>query len=92
MLVDGTGPRQRDEWLRGVYTDDVLTVQLTVAPDLADGAGTPTSSSTMPTVMAGMLEALNIQPGHGVLEIGAGTGYNPALLCHRGRARRSGAA
>ncbi|MFN2495170.1 MAG: methyltransferase domain-containing protein [Pseudonocardiaceae bacterium] len=37
----------------------------------------------MPTVMAGMLEALDLQPGHRVLEIGTGTGYNAALLCHR---------
>ncbi len=84
VLVDGADPRQHDEWLRGVYTDDVLTVQLTTAPDLAEGAaGAPTSSSTMPTVMAGMLEALDVQRGHRVLEIGTGTGYNAALLCHR---------
>jgi protein-L-isoaspartate O-methyltransferase len=37
----------------------------------------------MPTVMAGMLEALDLQPGHRVLEIGTGTGYHAALLCHR---------
>jgi protein-L-isoaspartate(D-aspartate) O-methyltransferase len=83
VLVDGTDPRQHQEWLRGVYTDDVLMVQLTPAPDLVDRAGAPTSSSSMPTVMAGMLEALDLQPGHRVLEIGTGTGYNAALLCHR---------
>lgn len=83
VLVDGTDPQQHQEWLRGVYTDDALTVQLTAAPDLAHGAGAPTSSSSMPTVMAGMLEALDLQPGHRVLEIGTGTGYNAALLCHR---------
>lgn len=83
LLVDGTDPEQHDEWLLGVYTDDVLTVQLTPAPDLVNEAGAPTSSSSMPTVMAGMLEALDLQPGHRVLEIGTGTGYNTALLCHR---------
>ena len=83
VLVDGTDPQQHQEWLRGVYTDEALTVQLTPAPDLAYGAGAPTSSSSMPTVMAGMLEALDLQPGHRVLEIGTGTGYNAALLCHR---------
>jgi protein-L-isoaspartate(D-aspartate) O-methyltransferase len=83
VLVDGTDPQQREQWLRGVYTDEVLTVQLTPAPDLANGAGAPTSSSSMPTVMAGMLEALDLQSGHRVLEIGTGTGYNTALLCHR---------
>ncbi len=87
VLVDGTDPRQHEEWLRGVYTDEVLTVQLTPAPDLANGAGAPTSSSSMPTVMAGMLEALDLQPGHRVLEIGTGTGYNTALLCYRVGAR-----
>ncbi len=81
VLVDGTDPQQHEQWLRGVYTDEVLTVQLTPAPDLAHGAGAPTSSSSMPTVMAGMLEALDLQPGHRVLEIG--TGYHAALLCHR---------
>ncbi|MGB8963957.1 MAG: methyltransferase domain-containing protein [Pseudonocardiaceae bacterium] len=83
VLVDGTDPQQHEQWLRGVYTDEALTVQLTPAPDLANGAGAPTSSSSMPTVMAGMLETLDLQPGHRVLEIGTGTGYNTALLCHR---------
>ncbi|MGH8575206.1 MAG: methyltransferase domain-containing protein, partial [Gammaproteobacteria bacterium] len=83
VLVDGTDSAQREEWLRGVYTDDALTVQVTPGPDLVDRAGAPTSSSSMPSVMAGMLEVLDLQPGHRVLEIGTGTGYNAALLCHR---------
>lgn len=41
------------------------------------------SSSSMPTVMAVMLGAVGVQDGDRVLEIGAGTGYNTALLCHR---------
>lgn len=82
-LVDGTDPRQREDWMSGVYADRALTVHLTSAPDIADTAGAPTSSSSMPTVMAEMLEALDLQPDHRVLEIGTGTGYNAALLCHR---------
>lgn len=40
----------------------------------------PCSTSSQPTVMARMLEALDCQPGMRVLEIGTGTGYNAALL------------
>lgn len=38
------------------------------------------SSSTAPNVMAFMLEALDVQEGQRVLEVGAGSGYNAALL------------
>lgn len=38
------------------------------------------SSSSQPEIMAIMLEQLDLRPGQRVLEIGAGTGYNAALL------------
>ena len=38
------------------------------------------SSSSQPTVMAMLLEQLDVRPGQRVLEIGAGTGYDAALL------------
>ncbi|MGQ0775676.1 MAG: protein-L-isoaspartate O-methyltransferase family protein [Pseudonocardiales bacterium] len=44
------------------------------------GDDAPPSSSSAPTLMARMLEALDLQPGMRVLEIGAGTGYNAALI------------
>ncbi|MBV9162245.1 MAG: hypothetical protein JO281_11980 [Pseudonocardiales bacterium] len=44
--------------------------------------GNPTSSSSAPSVMAKMLEALDLRPGLRTLEIGAGTGYNAALIHH----------
>ncbi len=40
------------------------------------------SSSSQPTMMAIMLEQLNLSAGQRVLEIGAGTGYNAALIAY----------
>ncbi|HEY6329464.1 MAG TPA: methyltransferase domain-containing protein [Blastocatellia bacterium] len=40
----------------------------------------PISSGSQPAVVAMMLEQLGLQPGQRVLEIGAGTGYNAALM------------
>jgi protein-L-isoaspartate(D-aspartate) O-methyltransferase len=54
------------------YTDEALVTQL------CDGL--PSSSSSQPSLMARMLAALRLRPGMRVLEIGAGTGYNAALI------------
>ncbi|ETX01794.1 MAG: protein-L-isoaspartate O-methyltransferase [Candidatus Entotheonella factor] len=45
-------------------------------------SGIAISSASQPAMMAMMLEQLDLQPGHRVLEIGAGTGYNAALMAH----------
>jgi protein-L-isoaspartate(D-aspartate) O-methyltransferase len=45
-----------------------------------DSRGAAISSSSAPSIMAPMLEHLDLELGHRVLEIGAGTGYNAALL------------
>jgi protein-L-isoaspartate(D-aspartate) O-methyltransferase len=42
--------------------------------------GAPLSCASVPTVVAMMLDQLDAQPGDRILEIGAGTGYNAALL------------
>jgi len=77
-------------WLETVYSRDVLVTQLDDDPDrwelarrTGPVAGTPTSSSSMPSIMAIMLEELRVRDGQRVLEIGTGTGYNAALLSHR---------
>lgn len=57
-----------------VYQDDAIPTHF------ADGTEISISSSSQPTVMALMLEQLQVAPGMRVLEIGAGTGYNAALL------------
>ena len=44
--------------------------------------GMPISSSSQPAIMAIMLEQLGLQPGQRVLEVGAGTGYNAALMAY----------
>jgi protein-L-isoaspartate(D-aspartate) O-methyltransferase len=44
------------------------------------GDGAALSCASVPTVVAMQLDQLDVRPGHRVLEIGAGTGYNAALL------------
>ncbi|WP_344931463.1 phosphotransferase [Actinoplanes nipponensis] len=74
---DGSWARPGTAGFRAaVYRDDVLVTKV-------DG-GTAVSSSSQPSLMAIMLAALDVRPGDRVLEIGAGTGYNAALLAALG--------
>ncbi|MGH4011071.1 MAG: methyltransferase domain-containing protein [Pseudonocardiaceae bacterium] len=68
-------------WLQAVYSDTALLTQ--TAPTDDGEQELPSSSSSKPAVMAVMLDRLDTVAGHRVLEIGTGTGYNTALLCHR---------
>lgn len=63
---------QRDG-LERVYSDEALITK-------RGPQGHPISSSSAPSMMAIMLEQLDLRPGLRVLEIGAGTGYNAAIL------------
>ncbi|MFF3258715.1 ATP-grasp peptide maturase system methyltransferase [Streptomyces sp. NPDC002932] len=75
------------EWVRTAYSDQSLTTQLDgslTADQVSDlVGGSPTSSSTTPVTVVGMIESLDVEDGHQVLEIGTGTGYSSALMCHR---------
>lgn len=59
--------------LEAVYVNNVLSLK-------TDEFGSPISTSSQPGIMAQMLEALDVNPGARILEIGAGSGYNAALL------------
>jgi protein-L-isoaspartate(D-aspartate) O-methyltransferase len=61
------------EVLDRIYSDQALVTHV-------DERGAPSSSSSQPTLMAWMLEALELTPGMRVLEVGAGSGYNAALV------------
>ncbi|MGW0206720.1 methyltransferase domain-containing protein [Streptomyces sp. NPDC003233] len=68
-------PQDRERWVRGAYEDVPLATRLR--------DGELVSSSSQPSLMARMLAALEVEDGDRVLEVGAGTGYNAALLAHR---------
>jgi protein-L-isoaspartate(D-aspartate) O-methyltransferase len=70
----------RHHFLPGRKLEEVYSDQ--VVPTKQDQEGQWISSSSQPTIMAIMLEQLGLEPGHKVLEIGAGTGYNAALMAH----------
>jgi protein-L-isoaspartate(D-aspartate) O-methyltransferase len=65
-------PDQRPE---AAYRDEAIVTK-------RDDAGQAISSSSQPAIMAIMLDQLDLAPGLRVLEIGAGTGYNAALISH----------
>ena len=61
-----------DSDLANAYRDEVIFTK--------SRNGISLSASSAPSIMAEMLELLAVKPGHRVLEVGAGTGYNAALM------------
>jgi protein-L-isoaspartate(D-aspartate) O-methyltransferase len=64
--------RPRRERLEIIYADNALATRHI--------GGWPTSSTSQASLMARMLELLDLAEGMKMLEIGAGTGYNAALM------------
>jgi protein-L-isoaspartate O-methyltransferase len=72
--LDGSNPEQHARWLELAYSDSSLLV-----PSEEGGR----ASSSQPSTMAYMLEALDVEDGNRVLEVGLGSGYQAALLAER---------
>jgi protein-L-isoaspartate(D-aspartate) O-methyltransferase len=70
----------REVFVPGVPLEDVYRPSEAIVVKRVEGMSV--SSISAPEVIALMLEQLNPQPGDHVLEIGAGSGYNAALLAH----------
>lgn len=56
------------------YYDEVVPIETP--------GGAAASSASQPAIVAQMLEQLGVEPGGRVLEVGAATGYNAALMAH----------
>ncbi|MFI2608509.1 protein-L-isoaspartate(D-aspartate) O-methyltransferase [Kitasatospora sp. NPDC018619] len=68
-------------WLELAYSDVAIVTQWDDGAD--DGRREPTSSVSMPTMVASMLRDLDVQDGHTVWEGGTGPGWNAGLLARR---------
>lgn len=79
-----------DRWRQYVQADDAVVTRTRFDPaipvdlrDAATGRGVEaTSSTSAPFIMERLINALDLQHGMRVLEIGTGTGYNAAVLAH----------
>lgn len=60
-------------WFKAMYSNDALVIRI-------DERRFPISSTSMPSLMATMLDVLHLGEGQHVLEIGTATGYNAALI------------
>ncbi|MGB6162216.1 MAG: methyltransferase domain-containing protein [Pseudonocardiaceae bacterium] len=72
-----------DRWHAAVSANAPVVTQVNLG-DVAPGqkGRFPSSSCSQPSVVADMLNNLDLWPGQSVLEIGTGTGWNAALLAN----------
>ncbi|MFE5582141.1 methyltransferase domain-containing protein [Kitasatospora sp. NPDC056531] len=79
--------RHHGEWIdrteQPVQWYELVGSDLPLVTRLDEDGTTPSSSSSMPTVVAQMLRHLEVADGTRVLDIGTGTGWTAALLAHR---------
>jgi protein-L-isoaspartate(D-aspartate) O-methyltransferase len=64
-----------DATLEQAYENDIVVTK-------RGGDNQVLSCLSQPSIVALQLAQMEVQPGHRVLEIGAGAGYNAALLAH----------
>ena len=70
----------RHLFLPEASVEEAYADQAVITKSAADGAAL--SCASVPSIVATMLDQLGVQAGDRILEIGAGTGYNAALLAH----------
>ncbi|MGW0656788.1 methyltransferase, FxLD system [Streptomyces umbrinus] len=70
----------RHDFIPGASLNDAYANQAVTIKDNPDADALPLSCASQPDVVFFMLAQLNIQPGDNILEAGAGTGYNAALM------------
>lgn len=70
-----------ESWLDLVYQDDAIITQLDDGQtEVTTGNGRFTSSCSAPSTVVSLLELLDAEVGHRVLDVGTGTGWTAALL------------
>ncbi|MFF2746822.1 methyltransferase domain-containing protein [Kitasatospora sp. NPDC058048] len=79
--------RHRGEWIdrneHPVEWGELVESDIPLVTRLDEDGRTPSSSSSMPTVVAQMLRHLQVSDGMRVLDVGTGTGWTAGLLARR---------